>query len=117
MKQKLYLVFVSVVVILTACGTPTQSAQNNESYTVNLTPADFISAVDNQYFPLSSGMKWVYEATLEDGSKERNEVEVLPDTKVIMGVTAVVVHDVVYDAQGEMVEVTYDWYAQDKDGN
>jgi hypothetical protein len=47
---------------------------------------------------------------------ERNEIEVLAETRLVNGVTATVVHDLVYVA-GKIVEETYDWYAQDKDGN
>jgi hypothetical protein len=34
-----------------------------------------------------------------------------------MGVEAVVVHDQVTDADGEVIEDTYDWFAQDAEGN
>jgi len=40
---------------------------------------------------------------------------VTSDTKVILGVTCVVVHDVV-SSGGQVVEDTYDWYAQDDTG-
>jgi hypothetical protein len=53
---------------------------------------------------------------LEDGTLERNEVEVLAETRSVMGVAATVVHDVV-TVDGQIVEGTYDWYAQDIDGN
>ena len=38
------------------------------------------------------------------------------ETKEISGIRARVVHDVVTE-DGAVVEDTYDWYAQDKDGN
>src|SRR5262249_53856427 len=44
------------------------------------------------------------------------EVEVLSDTKTILGVTCAVVHDVVKDGD-QVLEDTYDWYAQDLAGN
>jgi hypothetical protein len=44
------------------------------------------------------------------------EVTVTDRTKEILGIEATVVHDVVSE-DGELVEDTYDWYAQDKDGN
>ena len=46
----------------------------------------------------------------------RNEMVVTNDTKVILGVTTIVVHDSVYE-QGVLTEDTLDWYAQDEDGN
>ncbi len=38
-------------------------------------------------------------------------------TKTILGVTNTVVLDTVWDEDDELVEETYDWYAQDKEGN
>ena len=51
-----------------------------------------------------------------DGEAERIEVEVLDERRDIMGISAVVVRDTVY-VDDEIVEDTYDWYAQDVDGN
>ena len=51
----------------------------------------------------------------EDGT-ETIRVEVLADTRVVNGVPATVVHDEVF-LEGELIEDTYDWYAQDEDGN
>jgi hypothetical protein len=44
-------------------------------------------------------------------------VIVTSDHKTILGIQATVVRDTVKNADGEVVEDTYDWYAQDKDGN
>jgi hypothetical protein len=70
--------------------------------------------VTNRYLPFVPGSAWVYEGTA-DGKPERNEVTVTTDTKVVMGVTCVVVHDVVFTS-GVKTEETFDWYAQDADG-
>src|SRR5262249_46220600 len=51
-----------------------------------------------------------------DEGIETNIVTVTHDTKKILGVTTVVVHDVVYRG-GELKEDTLDWYAQDKGSN
>jgi hypothetical protein len=85
------------------------------TYAPELDPADFVDGVDNAYLPFAPGMKWVYEGE-EDGETERVEVEVLDETREIEGITATVVRDTVY-VDGEIAEDTYDWYAQDKDGN
>ena len=84
-------------------------------YAPELDPADFVDVVDNPYLPFAPGMRWVYEGE-EDGETERIEVEVLEQTRQIEGITATVVRDTVY-VDGELAEDTYDWYAQDKDGN
>jgi hypothetical protein len=58
---------------------------------------------------------WIYETKTGDGT-ERDVVEVTNITKVIMGVTCVVVADTV-SIDGSNIEVTADWYAQDQRGN
>ena len=84
-------------------------------YSPELDPADFVDVIDNPYLPFAPGMTWVYEGE-EDGETERVEVEVLDETREIEGITATVVRDTVY-VGGEIAEDTYDWYAQDQDGN
>jgi hypothetical protein len=74
-----------------------------------------VDVIDNPYLPFEPGMTWVYEGE-EDGETERVEVEVLDETRDIEGITATVVRDTVY-VDGEIAEDTYDWYAQDTDGN
>ena len=84
---------------------------------VNLNPADFTTNIDNPYWPMKVGSRWVYRETAPDGTKQRVVVTVTDKTKQIAnGITARVVHDVVTE-KGKPVEVTDDWYAQDKAGN
>jgi hypothetical protein len=85
------------------------------TYAPVIDPARFSATVDNPYYPLVPGTRFIYEGTTTDG-RERNIVEVTYDTKVVMGVAARVVHDVV-EVDGEAEEETFDWYAQDSDGN
>ncbi|MDX1404152.1 MAG: hypothetical protein R3192_06430 [Woeseiaceae bacterium] len=65
----------------------------------------------NPWFALVPGNVWVYE-----GDGETIEVEVTGDTKLIDGITCIVVIDTATE-DGVVVEVTDDWYAQDIDGN
>jgi hypothetical protein len=81
----------------------------------NLDPAEFTTKIDNPYWPLAVGSRWVY-SEVENGLDQRVVVTVTNRTKVIDGVTARVVHDVV-SAHGQPIEKTYDWYAQDSSGN
>jgi hypothetical protein len=63
------------------------------------------------------GTRWVYRETAPDGTRQRVIVTVTRKTKRIAnGITARVVRDVVTE-RGVPVEVTSDWYAQDKAGN
>ena len=84
---------------------------------VELDPADFTTRIDNPYWPMAPGDRWVYRETGEEGTQGRVEVTVTDKTKRIAnGVEARVVRDVVTE-KGELVEVTDDWYAQDEAGN
>lgn len=84
---------------------------------VDLDPADFSTTIDNPYWPMTPGSKWVYRETDTGGASQRVVVEVTDQTKVIAnGVTARVVRDTATE-NGLPVEVTDDWYAQDKQGN
>ena len=75
----------------------------------------FDAGVANPYFPLEPGTTLVYDGMSEDGP-ERVEFTVTFDTKTILGVVCTVVRDVV-TVDGEVVEDTLDWFAQDNAGN
>ncbi len=90
-------------------------ASDDETYAPTIDPANFVQGVDNPYFPLVPGTAWVYEGETEDGL-ERIEVKVLDETREVMGITCVIVQDTVW-LDGEMIEDTFDWYAQDQGGN
>jgi hypothetical protein len=84
---------------------------------VTLDPAEFTTKVDNPYFPLKVGSRWVYRETDKEGTRQKVVVTVTDRTKLIAnGVTARVVKDVVTE-EGQFIEVTNDFYAQDEDGN
>jgi hypothetical protein len=86
---------------------------------VDLNPDDFTTQIDNPYWPLKPGAKWVYHETDQEGADQRVVVTVTDKTKQIAnGIEARVVRDVVTDNKtGEATEITDDWYAQDSDGN
>jgi hypothetical protein len=83
---------------------------------VSLDPAEFTTEITNPYWPMRPGSRWVYRETDKD-EVLKVVVTVTDQTKRIAnGIEARVVHDVV-SQDGEPVEVTDDWYAQDSDGN
>ena len=88
---------------------------NEVVYNPKINPPDFSSQVTNKYFTLTPGKKTVYEADTEDGL-ERIEVYVTDETKLVQGVETIIVWDRVW-LNGELIEDTKDWYAQDKEGN
>jgi hypothetical protein len=77
-------------------------------------PASFTTKIDNPYWPMRPGSRWVYREH-EDGVTQRNVVTVTHRTRKLAGVTTRVVHDVVTQ-RGRLVEDTLDYYAQDHDG-
>lgn len=88
------------------------------AYDPAVDPAKFVdpeeigdSVEPNPWLPLVPGTTWTYE-----GGNETNTVTVTEDTKEILGVTCAVVRDVV-EQDGEVIEDTSDWYAQDQAGN
>lgn len=114
---------IATAVCLTACGGDDSNSsgsglpQGDEHVDVN--PSDFTTDIDNRYWPLQPGSKWVYRETDGEGGEQRVVVTVTGKTKMIAnGVEARVVRDVVTDkGSGDPVEITDDWYAQDSDGN
>ena len=84
-------------------------------YDPAIDPSNFVTQVDNPYFPLTPGTTFIYEGQTAQGF-EHDEFAVTHNTKVILGVTCVEVHDAV-TLDGELAEDTLDWFAQDRDGN
>jgi hypothetical protein len=78
-------------------------------------PTQWAAAVTNPHFPLPPGMRLEYTGTTDEGT-ESIIVEVLPQTRVVNGVTATAVRDRVY-INNQLVEDTEDWFAQDAEGN
>jgi hypothetical protein len=98
------------IIACQGCG----DSSNGPAYDPDI-PTEWAAAVTNEWFPLAPGTTYEFEATTGDGL-ETTTVEVLAETKLIMGVTATVVHDQV-ELDGELIEDTFDWYAQDAAGN
>jgi hypothetical protein len=105
-----------LILVAAGCGGSGGTALPQGSEPVELDPADFTSEIDNPWMPFAVGAKWVYRETDGEGGEQNVEVTVLDETREIMGIEARVVHDVVTE-DGKLVEDTFDWYAQDSDGN
>jgi hypothetical protein len=94
---------------------PIEIPPANGAYRVRVDPEDFGRSVDNPYFPLEPGTTYVFEGT-SGGQGEVDTVTVTHRTKEILGVACIVVRDEV-SVGGALQELTFDWYAQDVDGN
>lgn len=87
-------------------------------YITEIDPENFKSPEEtqiggNRFFPLVIGTVWTFR------NEEDNEdivVTVTDRTRVIEGVTTIVVQDVV-SIEGELIEDTDDYYVEDRDGN
>ncbi len=89
--------------------------ESSAPYHPTIDPANFSEVVNNPYFTLTPGTTFIYRSHDDEGM-EINKVTVTDQTKKVMGVTTCVVWDRVW-RNGELIEETYDWYAQDKEGN
>jgi hypothetical protein len=101
----------------TASGASNRGDLPQGSEPLQLDPADFSVNIDNPYWPMSPGSKWVYSETDTKGTHLKGVIEVTDKTKMIAnGIEARVVRDTVTE-NGAPVEITDDWYAQDRAGN
>ncbi|RKD92809.1 hypothetical protein [Mangrovibacterium diazotrophicum] len=99
-----------------ASDNTTESALKSKSFLPEFPgAAAFVDGFTNPYLAFDEGKVFHYEGETEDGT-ETIVVTVTSDTKEIYGVMATVVSDIAY-LDGEMVEKTEDWYAEDLEGN
>ncbi len=98
-----------------AAVTPVIDPGDGGTYAPVLDPADFVDQIDNPYLPMPVGARWRYEGE-SDGEIETIEISVTGDRKTVLGISTFVIRDTV-TIGGELVEDTYDWFAQDADGN
>ena len=101
----------SILVLIAACVCPACGTADKPAAQVN---RQFVSRVDNPWFPLKPGTVWVYRGQ-KDGKSSRDVVRVLTATRVIDGVRCTSVSDRLYE-RGKLAERTTDWYAQDSSG-
>ncbi len=114
----------AVLLLVAGCGgdhgETTQAQPGNlpqGSEPVELDPAEFTTEIDNRYWPMEPGTRWSSSEIDEEGNEVEVVVTVSTETKEIAnGVTARVVRDTV-SQDGELIEDTFDWYAQDGKGN
>jgi hypothetical protein len=116
LSRALVVVMVVVGLVAGSFASPRGVALAKEKpYNPVIDPADFTDVIDNPFLPMPPGTTFHYETVTPDGL-ETDDVYISHDTKLIMGVTCVVVVDTVM-LDGVLTELTLDWYAQDVDGN
>lgn len=106
----------TAVAVLVLATSPAAAAAADHTHPGGAPPASrFTTHIDNPWLPMLRGTVWRYRSVSSDG-RGREVVRVTDRTKRIMGVHTVVVRDRAY-VGGELVEDTFDWYAQDRRGN
>jgi hypothetical protein len=124
-SKKTYLAGASalaVALLASGCASPAPSPSRAAgdlplgSEEVVLDPADFSTTIDNPYWPMEPGTRWTYREVDADGNELTVVVTVTSETNLIAnGITARVVRDTVWNGD-QIVEDTFDWYAQDSAG-
>jgi hypothetical protein len=104
-------VIICSVVVLTARCTSSSSQEEHNPYNPHIDPAEFTTKVDNEYFPMKPGTTFLYA-----GGTEHSEMSVTHHTKKVMGVECIVVDHREWEGD-KLIERTYDWFAQDKEGS
>jgi hypothetical protein len=103
----------------TASATAAQSAASlapiHGNYAPKVDPANFVATVDNRYFPLKPGTAFHFKG-VRGKTPQTDDAVVTHQTRQILGIRCTVVRDTVSE-HGKPVERTFDWYAQDKQGN
>src|ERR671913_646200 len=110
MAQRAVLGAVVGMILAILAGCAGSSSQEQKAYTPHINPSEFTTKVDNKYFPMKPGTTFLYE-----GGTEHSEMTVTRDTKKVMGVECVVVDHREWEGE-KLIEKTYDWFAQDKEG-
>ncbi len=106
----LFSAIVGSVLFLLLAGCTSSSKKEEKAYTPHINPSEFTTKVDNEYFPMEPGTTFIYK-----GGTQHSEMTVTSETKKVMGVECVVVDH--REWEGDMlIERTYDWFAQDKEG-
>jgi len=111
-RYYVYGVLILAIVVIVIVGVIFISSKE---YNPIINPSNFVSIINNPYYTLTPGTSYTYQSETKDGI-EKNILVVTNKTKQIMEVTTIEVWDRVW-LNDQLIEETYDWYAQDKEGN
>jgi hypothetical protein len=84
-------------------------------YAPAIDPANFVGEVDNPYLGYQPGTGFHYKG-VRGKTPQTDDAVVLHKHKWILGIRCTIVRDTVSE-HGRAVERTFDWYAQDTQGN
>jgi hypothetical protein len=98
-----------------ASTSPSKLAPIHGPYDPVIDPANFVARVDNRYLPFIPGTGFHFEG-VRGPTPQTDDVFVTHRAKRILGIECTVVRDVVSE-HGSAIERTFDYYAQDRQGN
>jgi hypothetical protein len=107
----------ALTLALASSGGPPASelAPIHGPYNPKIEPAGFVKNVDNPYFPLKPGTAYHFEG-VRGSTPQTDDAVVQHRAKRVLGIRCTVVRDTVSE-HGRAIELTFDWYAQDRYGN
>lgn len=85
-------------------------------YDPKIRPQSFVKSITNPFLPLKPGTAYVYDFDIPNSLKGKNTIFVTRETVNILGVACRVVQDTV-EINGQVTQETFDYFAQDKQGN
>jgi hypothetical protein len=101
------------LILLSVPKPPAWTTHGN--YEPVIRPADFVSTIDNRFFPLKPETAFHYRG-VKDGHVQTDDMVVTTHVTYVLGIRCTVVRDTVSE-DGKPLERTFDWYAQDRQGN
>ena len=121
-KNKVLYLIIALAVVLIIINTAVLFFSGNFDFikrgsvdNQGLNGSEFSDVINNKYFTLTPGTKYIYEGMTGEGL-ERAETYITEEKRIVNGIETIVVWDRVW-LDNELIEETYDWYAQDKEGN
>jgi hypothetical protein len=100
---------------LAAGPPPGDLAPIHGPYAPKIDPANFVTTIDNRFLPYKPGMR-IHFVGVRGSVRQTDDQHVLRRTETILHIACTVVRDVVSE-HGRAIELTDDFYAQDKQGN
>lgn len=112
---------IAIALALAGCGSSGSGGQgaggtdSTPTFDPSLFDADS-ATIENRFLPLAAGTTSILEGQDDEGEMIRVVTTVSHQTREVAGVEAAIVVDREYEG-GELIEETFDWFAEDRDGN
>ena len=115
LSKLLFILLITILVSMIGCKSDSTEGDEVSPWDPNIDPSAFVVGINNPYFPVIPGRVTVYVGE-DAGIRDSVVVHDTQDTRVVMGVTCMISEFRAWE-NGELVEIAWDWYAQDQDGS